>query len=102
MNSRDIVFGGFEWDLAKDISNQATHGVAFHTAIQAFSDPKALILTDPAHSTSSEIREFLVGRVGDRVLTVRFTRRDDRIRLIGAGYWRKFQKKYHAHHSQNP
>jgi len=102
MDSRNIVSGGFEWDPAKDLSNQATQGVAFRTAIQAFSDPNALIVADPAHSTTSEIREFLVGRVGDRVLTVRFTRRHDRIRLIGAGYWRKFQKKYHAHHSQNP
>ncbi len=102
MVSRNIVLGVFEWDPVKDISNQATHGVPFRLATQAFSDPKALILSDSAHSTSAEIREFLVGRVGDRVLTVRFTRRHHRIRLIGAGYWRKFQKTYHAYHTQNP
>ena len=102
MNLRNIVHGGFEWDPSKDASNQTKHGVAFHSAVRAFSDPNALILADPSHSSVTETREFLVGQVNGRVLTVRFIRKAGRIRIIGAGYWRKFHKLYHAHHSQNP
>jgi hypothetical protein len=98
LRSRIILVDAFEWDSAKDISNQTKHGVAFRTALKAFADPQAILLTDPAHSTRAEIREFLVGQVGDRVLTVRFTRRHGRIRIFGAGYWRKFEKTYHASH----
>jgi hypothetical protein len=32
--------------------------------------------------------------VGDAILTVRFTRRRGRIRVIGAGYWRKGRQIY--------
>jgi len=97
-HSRIVIVGAFEWDSAKDILNQTKHGVSFRTALEAFADPQAILLTDPAHSTQAEIREFLVGQVGERVLTVRFTRRHGRIRIFGAGYWRKFEQTYHASH----
>ena len=35
-----------------------------------------------------------LGQVGDGVLTVRFTYRDNVIRIIGAGYWRKGKAIY--------
>ena len=35
-----------------------------------------------------------LGRVDDGVLTVRFTHRTNKIRIIGAGYWRKERKIY--------
>ena len=33
-------------------------------------------------------------KVAEGVLTVRFTYRDSKIRIIGAGYWRKGKKIY--------
>lgn len=39
-------------------------------------------------------RLFCVGMVDGRVMTVRFTYREGRIRIIGAGYWRKGRRAY--------
>jgi len=41
---------------------------------------------------SSDI--FAFGRVGEGILTVRFTYRSRIIRIIGAGYWRKGKAIY--------
>ncbi len=83
----------FEWDEAKEISNLAKHGVAFVEAVAAFADPRRIILPDTSHS-QAEPRWYCLGRVGDAILTVRFTRRRGRIRVIGAGYWRKGRQIY--------
>ena len=83
----------FEWDEGKGKSNLAKHGVAFIEAVAAFADPQRVILPDISHS-QSEPRWYCVGRVGDAILTVRFTRRRERVRIIGAGYWRKGKQIY--------
>jgi uncharacterized DUF497 family protein len=83
----------FDWDPAKDRQNQQKHSVAFSAAQYAFADPKRLILIDEEHSVS-ENRYFCIGRVGEDIMTVRFTYRDNVIRIIGAGYWRKGKKLY--------
>lgn len=83
----------FEWDWDKDRQNQAKHGVSFETARLAFLDRDRVLVEDERHS-SEEDRLFCVGRVGDGILAVRFTHRGDRIRIIGAGYWRKWRALY--------
>ncbi len=88
----------FEWDEEKDRRNQEKHGVGFRLARYAFADPQRVIAEDVAHS-SNEDRFFCIGRVGDGILTVRFTYRRDAIRIIGAGYWRKGKQLYEK---QNP
>ncbi len=83
----------FEWDEAKDKENQAKHGVSFSMAQGAFFDPERVIAEDRGHSTE-EKRFFCIGRVGDGILTVRFTARASVIRIFGAGYWRKGKQIY--------
>ena len=83
----------FEWDLDKDAENQQKHGVSFCLAQETFLDPKRVIARDLAHSKSEE-RFYCFGSAGEGVLTVRFTYRDDVIRIIGAGYWRKGKRIY--------
>lgn len=83
----------FEWDDGKDAENQSKHGVSFKIAQHAFSDPKRIIAEDLEHS-KEEIRFFCFGQVGEGILTVRFTLRKNRIRIIGAGYWRKGRTIY--------
>jgi len=78
----------FIWDLRKELINVKKHGVDFHIAAQAFFDPGRKIFTDSKHS-EKEPRYFCIGRVEEKVLTVRFTYRGSTIRIIGAGYWRK-------------
>ena len=85
----------FEWDPAKATANLTKHGVAFSEAQLAFFDPERVIAWDQRHSRTEQ-RFYCFGKVGDGIMTVRFTYRDDVIRIIGAGYWRQGKKIYEA------
>lgn len=81
----------FEWDFDKDAENQRKHAVSL--AQGAFLDPKRVIARDVAHSNGEE-RFYCFGSVGAEVITVRFTYRNEMIRIIGAGYWRRGRRLY--------
>jgi uncharacterized DUF497 family protein len=83
----------FDWDQRKDADNQVKHGVPFVVAQYAFADPRRVIAEDAGHSTKEQ-RYFCFGRVGNGILTVRFTYRLGVIRIFGAGYWRKGKAIY--------
>ena len=83
----------FEWDEGKDKLNQDRHGVSFQEARRAFEDQARVIVEDLAHS-QTEKRYFCLGKVERGILTGRFTYREGRIRIFGAGYWRKGRRRY--------
>ena len=83
----------FEWDDKKDKENQKKHNVSFWLAQFTFFDPHRIIAEDTSHS-QDENRFYCMGKVGEGILTVRFTYRRNIIRIIGAGYWRKGKKSY--------
>ncbi|MEA3360260.1 MAG: BrnT family toxin [Thermodesulfobacteriota bacterium] len=83
----------FEWDAKKNKQNQEKHGVSFELAQHAFSDPDRIIAEDLNHS-KKEQRYYCFGKVGDGIITVRFTYRGSVIRIIGAGYWQKGREIY--------
>ena len=83
----------FEWDNKKDAVNRNKHGVSFALAQVAFADPNRVILKDLEHS-QDEQRYYCLGEVAEGVMTVRFTYRENVIRIFGAGYWRKGRKTY--------
>lgn len=79
----------FTWDLRKEMANVAKHGVPFTEAQRAFKDPNAMVAFDPEHGGKLELRWWLLGKIEQRVLLVRYTHRPGGvIRIIGAGYWR--------------
>ncbi len=84
----------FIWDAAKDLVNRAKHHVSFEYAQRAFDDPRRVIVRDLAHETNQEERFFCLGKVEGGILTVRFSYRHGRIRIYGAGFWRKGRKRY--------
>lgn len=84
----DVEYESFVWDAEKEWNNLIKHGVDFQLAAEAFSDPHRKIFVDCKHSREEE-RLYCIGKVKDRILTVRFTYRQDKIRIIGAGIWRK-------------
>ena len=88
----------FEWDEEKDRVNRHKHGVSFDQAQYAFFDPNRIVAEDLSHS-GFEQRFFCFGWVDGGVLTVRFTYRGGRIRIFGAGYWRKGKKIYEQQNS---
>lgn len=85
----------FEWDDSKNTENLTKHGVSFYEAQFAFLDDRRVIAKDLSHSKSEE-RFYCFGsnKDGNGILTVRFTYRNQRIRIIGAGYWRRGKKVY--------
>ncbi len=90
---RTITYGKFEWDEGKAAENLEKHGISFFEAIQAFFDEKLVIATDEEHS-DKEQRYFCLGKIESRVATVRFTYRQGKVRIIGAGFWRNGRKFY--------
>ena len=83
----------FIWDRDKELINIIKHGVDFKTAQIAFQDPKRKIYTDWKHAFQEE-RYICVAEVEGRILTVRFTHREGKIRIFGAGFWRKGKVYY--------
>ena len=65
----------------------------FWLAQRSFLDPHRVIAEDVGHSTRED-RFYCMGRVDDGIITVRFTYRENVIRIFGAGYWRKGRKIY--------
>ncbi len=83
----------FEWDEIKNRINLEKHNVSFEEAQIAFFDSKRIIAEDLEHSRIEE-RYYCIGKVEQNILTVRFIYRENKIRIIGAGYWRKGKKIY--------
>jgi uncharacterized protein len=84
----------FEWDMSKEVLNIRKHGVSFLEAVESFSDPSGFQLSDTKHS-HVEPRFYWVGKcMSGKVLTTRFTRRGELIRIIGSAAWRSFKRLY--------
>ena len=83
----------FEWDENKNEYNKRKHNISFEEAQYTFSDPKRIIAKDLEHSKYEE-RYYCFGKIGENIVTVRFTFRLNKIRIIGAGYWRKGKQFY--------
>jgi uncharacterized protein len=73
----------FEWDAAKAQSNLVKHGVSFGAAQWVFDDVFACERCD-FNSEAGEIRYVITGRVNDILLTVAYTERGHRTRIISA------------------
>lgn len=89
----DAGYGDFLWDIEKERLNIIKHAVDFRTASEAFLDPARKIRIDNSHSGVEE-RLYCIGSVGGKILTVRFLYREGKIRIFGAGFWRKGKQYY--------
>lgn len=73
----------FEWDESKALSNLEKHGVSFEEGKSVLCDPMSLTIADSDHSEIEE-RWIDIGMTSfGRLVTVWYTERDDRIRIIG-------------------
>jgi len=73
----------FEWDAEKSETNFAKHGVTFEAARGVFDDVFAVEWCD-VDSDPGEIRYLITGTSHDVILTVVYTERADRVRIISA------------------
>lgn len=84
----------FEWDADKAEENVRKHQVTFSEAAESFSDTSGFALRDDKHSDSEE-RFYWTGKTASgRILTTRYTRRGEKIRIIGSAEWREFRRMY--------
>ena len=90
----------FEWDDPKAASNIGDHGVSFEAARLAFGDAFA-VWRDDRRQNYGEDRSTLIGMVGDRLILVAYTMRQNRIRIIMARLAEPFERRlYHDDNSQ--
>ena len=80
----------FDWDDDKQASNLAKHEIDFNRAVLLF-DGRDVIETPSTHI--SEERWQRTGIVDDRFMTVIWTRRGDKIRIISARRARTNEKR---------
>ena len=75
----------FKWDEAKAEANEKRHGVSFSEARKLFDREDDLIEWFDGHYPPGEDRFKAIGPVGDGLLVVIFTeRQEDTIRIISA------------------
>jgi uncharacterized DUF497 family protein len=75
----------FDWDQWNVQKNEVKHGVSRLEAESAFHDHHYRLFQDLIHSTPREARYLLYGRsLENRILTVGFTLRGVRVRVITA------------------
>ena len=72
----------FEWNSEKAKINKKKHGISFETAVRVFLDENRYEEYDELHS-DFEDRMKTIGYVG-KILTVIYTERGDRNRIISA------------------
>lgn len=83
----------FEWDNAKRLRNFAKHSIDFEDAIRIW---EQAVLETPSRRAHSEPRFLAVGMLDGRIITVVFTWRGGRRRLISARRARPHeQEDYH-------
>ena len=86
----------FEWDEAKRQLVMAKHRLDFADALLVFRGPHVILEA----RSEAEAREIAVGLLGGRMVSIVFTRRGDKMRLITARRARENeQREYRAIHA---
>ena len=92
--ARSIIDLDFEWDDIKAAENVRNHGLSFAQAALAFRDLFAVEWIDLREAYGEE-RIILLGVTGNQVLTVVYTERAERIRIISARRATKNEQDYY-------
>ena len=80
----------FEWDNAKNRSNQKKHGISFEDASDVFNDKDRI---QYLKAKDGERRYKTVGKAFEAIITVIYTMRDLIVRIISARRSSKVERK---------
>lgn len=87
-------------DPYKAAKNFAKHGVSFEQAKDVFRDPFAIEFED-TRENYGEVRDIIIGMAEERLLTVVYTVRDERIRIISARLATPYDRRlYHEENTE--
>jgi uncharacterized DUF497 family protein len=84
----------FEWDENKAARNIAAHGISFEVACEVFDDELAIERPDE-RGDYGEDRTNITGMVKGRLLTVTYTLRGYKIRLISARMAEPYERRWY-------
>ena len=85
----DFVYGNFEWDINKDKLNKQKHGIGFEDAIGIFFQKTFEIISIYETEFYSEQRVVAISKLNGRFITVIYTWRGVKRRIISARHSRK-------------
>jgi uncharacterized DUF497 family protein len=84
----------FEWDKGNKDKNIKKHNISNQEAEEAFINDPKFIISDEKHSSEKEARHMLWGITNHkRFLTIIFTIREDRIRIISSRDMHKKERR---------
>lgn len=86
----------FEWDEAKAAANIRKHGISFRSATRAFDDSNGILSLDTRFDYGEE-RYNLVAAAEEFLLSVAFTEREGRIRIVSARKATRQEKAQYRH-----
>ncbi len=86
---------GFDWDAGNQTKSAEKHSVSCDEAEQVFLNNPLKVLSDSGHS-KAEPRFHAFGKTdAGRYLTIAFTIRENRLRVISAGPMHKNERKHY-------
>ena len=88
-------FSGFEWDRGNIDKNLVKHNVESWECEQIFFNKPLLVLEDPKHSLTEKHWAAFGKTDSGRLLTVVFTQRGTRIRVISARDMNSRERKFY-------
>ncbi len=92
---------GFEWDDGNILKNEKKHGLSWQQIEEVFFNEPLLLLEDAQHSNTRECRCVALGTLDDgRLITVIFTKRNDKLRVISARAMSKKERKFYENHTE--
>ena len=90
----DII--GFDWDDGNILKNEIKHNLKWQTIEELFFNELLVVVEDKKHSDKIECRCLALGYVDDgRLISVIFTKRDNKIRVISARAMSKKERKFY-------
>ena len=90
----DII--GFDWDDGNILKNEIKHNLKWQTIEELFFNEPLVVVEDKKYSDETECRCLALGYVNDgRLISVIFTKRDNKIRVISARAMSKKERKFY-------
>jgi uncharacterized DUF497 family protein len=80
----------FEWDEKKSRANKSRHDIDFNAATELWNDQNRIEIQT---NFPGENRNALIGKIGDKLWTAIFTRRENAVRIISVKGARKKESK---------
>ena len=86
----------FDWDDGNVLKNEIKHNLKWQTIEEVFFNEPLVVVGDKKHSDKTECRCLALGYVDDsRLVSIVFTKRDDKIRVISARAMSKKERKFY-------